>query len=42
VVAGDSISSEASVPLEIEERPRTVGSEYAVDPAGVKPKTPQP
>jgi|TARA_Y100001949_G_C15855702_1_gene272709 hypothetical protein len=41
VVASDPVGSEAGVPLEIEKCPRAVGSEHAVDPAGVEPETPQ-
>tara|TARA_Y100001949_G_scaffold165339_1_gene160974 strand:- start:360 stop:524 length:165 start_codon:yes stop_codon:yes gene_type:complete len=41
VVASDPVSREAGVSLEVEECPRAVGSEYAVDPAGVESETPQ-
>ena len=41
VVASDPVSSEAGVPLEVEECPRAVGSEHAIDPSSVEPETPQ-
>ena len=41
MVTSDPVSCEASVPLEVEECPRAVGSEHAVDPAGVESETPQ-
>ncbi len=42
VVASDPVSSEAGVPLEVEECPRAVGSEHAIDPSSVEPETPEP
>ena len=41
MVASDPVSREAGVSLEVEECPRAVGSEHAVDPAGVESETPQ-